>query len=188
VGKLTERALRAKHRVNPCVRCLLDRERASAAEPSRFWLGSAAAPAGEALTPRTARTPSLIRGEGSERLVRLNYEPALVALDDVLGVRIFMPRRQQEPAIPPANAQVVREAHGEPLSTGSAAAFAEKPEFVAFKRIVDFTQELLILGVPTRSLDRCIRHGLGVGHASEITCPGPTGGKLIADAHREPAR
>jgi len=24
VGKLTERALRAKHRVNPCVRCLLE--------------------------------------------------------------------------------------------------------------------------------------------------------------------
>jgi hypothetical protein len=31
-GKLTERALRAKRRVNPCVRRPLDRERASAAE------------------------------------------------------------------------------------------------------------------------------------------------------------
>ena len=140
------------------------------------------------LTPRTARTSSLIRGEGSERLVRLNYEPALVALDHVLEVRIFMPRREQEAVIPPPNAHVIGEVHADPVNTGSPAAFAENPESVASKRIVDLTQELLILGLPTCSLDSRISHGLGVGHAFEITCPGPTGGKLIADTHWEPAR
>lgn len=137
------------------------------------------------LTPRTARTSSLIRGEGSERLVRLNYEPALVALDHVLEVRIFMPRREQEAVIPPPNAHVIGEVHADPVNTGSPAAFAENPESVASKRIVDLTQELLILGLPTCSLDSRISRGLGVGHAFEITCPGPTGGKLIADSHRE---
>ena len=140
------------------------------------------------LTPRTARTSSLIRGEGSERLVRLNYEPALVALDHVFEVRIFMPRREQEAVIPPPNAHVIAEVHADPVNTGSPAAFAENPESVASKRIVDLTQELLILGLPTCSLDSRISHGLGAGHAFEITCPGPTGGKLIAYTHREPAR
>jgi hypothetical protein len=60
----------------------------------------------------------------------LNYEPVSVALDHVLGVRIFMPRREQEPAIPPTNAHVVEETHGQPFSAGSSATFAEKPEFV----------------------------------------------------------
>jgi len=120
--------------------------------------------------------------------VRLNYEPALVALDHVLEVRIFMPRREQEAVIPPPNAHVIGEVHADPVNTGSPAAFAKNPESVAAKRIVDLTQELLILGLPTRSLDRRISHGLGAGHAFEITCPGPTGGKLIADTHREPAR
>ena len=118
--------------------------------------------------------------------MRLNYEPALVALDHVLEVRIFMPRREQEAVIPPPNAHVVGEVHADPVNTGSPAAFAENPESVASKRIVDLTQELLILGLPTCSLDRSISHGLGVGHAFEITWP--TGGKSIADTHREPAR
>ena len=125
------------------------------------------------LTPRTARTSSLIRGEGSERLVRLNHEPALMALDHVLEVRIFMPQREQEAVIPPPNPHVIGEVHADPVSTGSPSALAEKPESVASKRIVDLTQELLILGLPTCSLDRRIGHGLGIGHAVEITCPGP---------------
>ena len=141
-----------------------------------------------ALTPGTARTSSLIRGEGSERLVRLNYEPALVALDHVLEVRIFMPRREQEAVIPPPNAHVIGEVHADPVNTGSRAAFAENPDSVASKRIVDVTQELLILGLPSRSLDRRISHGSALGTPSRLLGPGPTGGKLIADTHREPAR
>ena len=71
MGKLTERALRAKHRVNPCVRRLLDRERASAVEPSRFWLGSAAAPAGTrngrgAKRSRPLKTASASMRSGSD--------------------------------------------------------------------------------------------------------------------------
>jgi hypothetical protein len=93
--------------------------------------------------------------------VRLNYEPALVALDHVFEVRIFMPRREQEAVIPPPNAHVIAEVHADPVNTGSPAAFAENPESVAAKRIVDLTQELLILGLPTCSLDRRISHGLG---------------------------
>ena len=123
------------------------------------------------LSPRTARTSSLIRGERSERLVRLNYEPALVALDHVLEVRIFMPRREQEAVIPPPNAHVIGEVHADPVNTGSPAAFAENPESAAFKRIVDLTHEPLILCVPPCSLDRRFSHWLSVGHAFETTAP-----------------
>ena len=99
-----------------------------------------------------------------------------------------MPRREQEAVIPPPNAHVVGEVHADPVNTGSRAAFAENPDSVASKRIVDVTQELLILGLPSRSLDRRISHGSALDTPSRLLGPGPTGGKLIADTHREPAK
>lgn len=124
-----------------------------------------------ALTPRTTWTPSLIWRERSERLVRLNYEPALMALDHVLEVGIFMSRREQEPAIPPANTRIVREAHREPFGTGTHATFAQKFDLVAAasKRVDHLTGELLVFCLPPRSLFRGIRHV--AGHLCEITAP-----------------
>jgi hypothetical protein len=109
----------------------------------------------------------------------LNYEPALVALDHVLEVGIFMPRREQEPAVPPANARIVREAHREPLGTGTRATFAEKVDLVAVasRRTVYVTEELLVLGLPPRPLYPCISQV--VGHVGEITEPTSGAGYLM---------
>jgi hypothetical protein len=62
--------------------------------------------------------------------VCLNDEPAFVALDHVLEFRVLVPWHKQETAIPPANAQVIRNAHGEALGAGVPAAFAAQVELV----------------------------------------------------------
>jgi len=108
------------------------------------------------LTPRAARPPSLIWRESSERLACLNDEAALVALDHVLEFQVFVPWDEEETAIPPANAQVVQDAHGEALCACIPSAFAEK---VKLGGVLSALPKLLfVLGLPPCSLDLGTRH------------------------------
>ena len=137
------------------------------------------------LTPRTARPPSLIWRESSERLVCLNDETALVALDHVLEFQVFVPWDEEETAIPPANAQVVQDAHGEALCACTPSAFAEK---VKLRGVLSALPKLLfVLGLPSCSLDLGTRHratqrtrlrrGRRTRHRANGCAPRPTRGR-----------
>jgi hypothetical protein len=102
-----------------------------------------------------------------------------VALDHVLEFQVLVPWHKREAAIPPANPQVVGDAHGEALGAGVPAAFAAQVELVNVGSALP--KEVLVLGLPpARPTSVCVIEQLNVLGFDEEGEPivGRTGGPL----------